>query len=97
MLKILINFFRPNSPLSGEMPRDEAERSFGNYFKNKGSSAEAAKSIPSTIDSRNRNFSNPRRVWWSAPSEPPSAPPIPAPDFWSTIESINTSDRPICI
>ena len=60
--------------------------------------ADTAKRIPTTIVVIKRNFSNPRRVWYSPPpSPPPSAPPTPAPDCCSSIATTKIIDSIICI
>lgn len=59
--------------------------------------ADTAKSTLTTIVVVNKNFSNPRLVWYKpSPSPPPNAPPKPALDCCNKIAAIITIDSIIC-
>jgi hypothetical protein len=68
------------------------------YLTSIATNVEATKSILTTIVVANRNFSNPRRVWYrEPPSPPPKTPPTPAFVCWSKTEAVKIIDSIICI
>lgn len=60
-------------------------------------SAEAANKIATTIVALKTNFSKPRFVWYTPPSDPPKAPPIPASDGCRMTPIMRIPDSTICI